>query len=110
MSRVPLLVIVGLVGAGCPGGRADLCAQARDRMLPQLERNVRDAVAGVEASLRARLEAEGAKENAHFKARFVDVCVATPQLDLSCLDAPKSKTPECREMLRPVWKQIYRGP
>jgi hypothetical protein len=104
-----LLVVfaAAVLVAACTPSRADLCAKARDQAIPRQERKVREAIAGVDATLRDRVAAKGAEEIAQFKARFVDLCVAQPELDLGCLDEPREKDPACRLMFRPVWKKIY---
>lgn len=107
MTRLVLLVVLCAVAA-CAPSREERCKATRDKVVPLQEANVQESLAGADPQHRDAIAAQGAKEVALFKARFVDSCVKHAKIDLSCFDdKDKGRTKECKEQIEPMWKEIY---
>jgi hypothetical protein len=109
--RSVLLALLLLVGCG-GGSKEDRCTRVRDKVAPELEKNVKDAIASVDPEHRAELEAEAAKEMAAFHANFVKVCAAQDDATMKCLEegaqTPSAKpSKDCRDKTEPLWDAIY---
>ncbi len=109
LDRAVVLVMLAAI-ASCSKSRRDKCEALRDIMLSVQESSLKEALgAVVSLDERAKLEAQGNKELAQFKANFADACAAQATLDLGCFEHQTDHpSPECKQPLETLWKAVYK--
>jgi hypothetical protein len=102
------VLLVGLVA--CRDAKTKKCEEVRDRYMDHAEERLQAALKEIPAERRDEALKQNHKEEAQFKERFVDLCRKTENLDFACFTGPgndSKATPACRDMLDPIWKQVY---